>query len=199
MSIEFDYNRDINEYSEFIEPDYKLEYLNIQKNILESKDKIVNQFNDFKLPSCNVGSIHDDKIFDSGNISNKNLEEEEDLLLSPKLNSNCLLNDAHLNLMDTNNFKFEKINSTTGQIQDECHTKLGFDNPVKFEVLENVQGLQSSLKVLYSNESKSHSRPNQHEHDTIKNTTIKGKRESSSILRWGRNEDVKLFKALRKS
>ena len=101
--------------------------------------------------------------------------------------------------MDTNNFKFEKINSTTEQIQDECHTKLGFDNPVKSEVSENVQGLQSSLKSLYSNESKSHSRPNQHEHDTIENTTIKGKSESSSILRWGRNEDVKLFKALRKS
>ena len=79
MNIEFDYNKSISEYFTFIESGYKVEYSNIEDKILEPQDNIVNQFNDSKLSSFNLESIHYEKILVSGDASQKDLEGKEDL------------------------------------------------------------------------------------------------------------------------
>ena len=202
MNIVFDYNKNMNEYSEFLESDYKLEYLNIDDKTLEAQDNFVSQINELKLPSDDMESVHDEQVFEFNNLSKKSLEEE-DLFVTPKFRSACLANDTHFNFMDAKHFEFGnelfvgKVNPKVGNIEEKYSDKPEFDHSANFELSKNVQEPQASTKHLYLDKSQSYVDPEKHGHHNIEDTTIKIKQKDSDFIRWGRDDDVLVFKALR--
>ena len=201
MNKVFDSSKSINEYSEFLESDYKLDYLNIEDKILEPYDNTVYQFNDFKLPSFDLQSAYDEQMLDFQNMPKKH-SEEEDLLFSTKFKSTYLLNDTHLNFTDAKNFEFEKKlsfeqkNPTVEVIEEKYSEKPMNDKLANLEGSENVQGLQTSPKTFDPIKSKPYIHPDQQEHNVTKNVPIKRKRGGSGLTRWGRDKDVLVFKML---
>ena len=122
-------------------------------------------------------------MLDFKNIPNEN-SEKEDLLFTTKFKSTCLLDDTHLGFTDAkcsklgNKSSFEKINHTAGFIEEKYSEKLKNDKSENLEESENVQRLQTSPKTQISIKSKPYIRPDQYEHDIIKNTSIKRKHRS---------------------
>ena len=139
-------------------------------------------------------------MLDFKNIPN----EKEDLLFSTKFKSTCLLDDTHLDFTDAkcsklgNKSSFEKINHTAGFIQEKYSEKLKNDKSENLEESENVHGLQTSPKTQIYIKSQPYIRPDLHEHEIIKNTSIKRKHRSPCRKRWGHDKDVLVFKTLQK-
>ena len=192
----------MNGYFEFIESDNKPECMNIEIKKLEPKDNLIAQFKDFKLPSDDIENIQDLQMLDVNKTSNENLDKE-DLFKIPTFKSNSLLNDSHFNFMDAKYFEngnelFGGRNSQIVELFEEKYSEEPkFDKTVHFEPLKNVQGFQSDFKPLFLDKNKPFVHPSQHEHDCIQDRSIKEKHEKSDLTRWGRDEDVLAFKALK--
>ena len=92
-----------------------------------------------------------------------------------------------------NNTKHEKevdlnkINNTSEDVKEE------YSEDDSFEKI----GFQLKLKTLCPKENNSDVILDQNELHMISNITMNHNSDSSSILRWGRNEDIKTFKTLR--
>ena len=202
MNIVFDYDKNVNECSEFLESEYKLEYLNIDDKMLEPQDNFVSQLKKFKLPSDDMESVHDEQVFEFNKLSKKSLEDE-DLFVTPKFRSACLANDTHFNFMDAKHFEFGsenfvgKANPKVGNIEEKYSDKPGFDHIANFEPSKNVQELQANSKHLYLDKSQPHVDFGKHGHQNIKDTKINIKHQGSDSIRWGRHDDVLVFKTLR--
>ena len=198
----FDSNKGMKAYFEFIESDNKPEYMSIESKRLEPQDNLTNQLNDFKLPSDEMENIHDMQMFDNNNTSKENLEEEG-LLKTPTFKLTGLLNDSHFNFMDAKYFDFGnelfegRNNQVIQLLEEQYYEKPRFDKTVHFEPSKDVQAFQSNSKTLFQDKSKLFVHPNQYEHDIIEDKTIKVKQESSVLTRWGRDDDILAFKALR--
>ena len=76
MNYIFDTNKSINEYSEFIESEYKLEYLNIEDNDLRLQSNAFNEFGSLRVPSYDSSDVYDDQILSSKNITKKCLQDD---------------------------------------------------------------------------------------------------------------------------
>ena len=79
MNYIFDTNKSINEYSQLIESEYKLEYLNIEDDDLELHSNALNEFNGLRVPSYDLSDVYDDKILSSKNVLMKR-QDENDML-----------------------------------------------------------------------------------------------------------------------
>ena len=203
MNIVFDNSKSMNEHSEFLDSEYKLDYLNIEDKILEPYDNTLYQFNDFKAPFFDLQSVHDEQVLGFQNMPKMNLEEE-DLPFSTKFKSTCLLDDTHLNFTDAKNFEFEnklsfeQKNPTAEIIEEKYSENPMNDKLANLEGSENVQGLQTSPKIFCPIMSKPYIHPDQQEHDVTKNVPNKRKRGGPGLTRWGRDKDVLVFKTLQK-
>ena len=76
MNYIFDTYKSINEYSEFIESEYKLEYLNIEDNDLGLQSNALNDFSSLRVPSYDSSAVYDDQILSSKNITKKCLQDD---------------------------------------------------------------------------------------------------------------------------
>ena len=203
MNIVFDYNKNMKECSEFLESDYKLEYLNIDDKMLQSQDNIMSQLNEFKLPSDGLESIHDEPVFDFKSISSKS-PIEEDLIMTPKFNPNRLINDTHFNFMDAKNFDFGnefclgKANPTVDLIEKTYPEKHKVDEKiVSLKHSENDQGLQDNFKLFCIEKGTPYVHSDQRKHHKIEDTKTTTKHQSLIFKRWGRDDDIRAFKTLR--
>ena len=76
MNYIFDTNKSINEYSGFIESEYKLEYFNIEDNDLELQSNAFNEFSSLRVSSYDSSDVYDDQILSSKNITKKCLQDD---------------------------------------------------------------------------------------------------------------------------
>ena len=200
MNYVFDSNKNMNEYSELIESEYKLEYLHIGDEILEPQSDTTNQFNDFKSPLLDLPSVYDEQMLDSKNVASKNLED--DMLLPYNLKSTSLLNDSFSNIIELN--KADSLNKldlceadgTIENVKEKYSEKLDLDNR-GLEKLVKVQEPECDPKTFCLQKSNTDILPEQNLHCIVGNITVSQDVESSGFRRWGRNEDIQIFKTLR--
>ena len=201
MNYVFESNKNVNEYSELIESEYKLEYLNIDNEALEAQSNASNQLNNFKSPSLDLPSVFGEQMLDSKFKASKN-QDQDDMLLPYSIRSTSLIDDSSSNIIkikkaeSSHKLDFSRVDRTIDKVKEEYSEKLGIENTgVKKSV--KVQELGLNHKTLCLQKSKSDVDSEQNQHHMTESTAINQNFRSTSYTRWGRNEDIQIFKTLR--
>ena len=185
-------NKNMNEYSEFIESEYKVEYLNIEDDAFEPQSNALNEFSYFKVPSYDLKDVYDDQISSSKNIAKKH-QDEDDMLCWSNFKSTCLLHESSINVINEKNTMSAKmldlsmVNYTAENAKEEYSEAVDLDS-IRWQL---------SPKILCPKKNNLDVFPNQDELHMIQNKTNNHNSESSGYKRWGRKEDIKTFKTLR--
>ena len=201
MNIVFDYNKNMNEYSEFLESEYKLEYLNIDNEALEAQSNASNQLNDFKSPSLDLPSVFGEQMLDSKFKASKN-QDQDDMLLPYSLKSTTLIDDSSSNIIkikkaeSSHKLDFSRVDRTIDKVKEEYSEKLDIEI-IGVKKSAKVQELGLSHKTLCLQKSKSDVDSEQNQHHMTESTAINQNSGNTSYRRWGRNEDIQMFNTLR--
>ena len=195
MNYVFKNNKDIEEFSEFFMPEYKLEYLEMDNDMQEPQSSSAIEFNDFKLPSYDLPSIYDGHMLESKRITSKNIEKD-DMLLSSNLKSTWIYDDSSWNILNTKNansnneFGNFSINWINGNAKEE-HSENDSGKDKIIQEFDNKEELWLSPKT------NSFGNNNSNGHPLIHKTVNHQNSEGSDIKRWGRKQDIQAFKELR--